>query len=166
MMWDRLKTPLLALSVCLNAAFFAFWLAQALPGLNTGPDVMEGVVDDIAGLATLHREIGVTPEQWMRIEPYVLHFREESEGQLRILGGLHDQLMDLLAAAEIDEPAIRAKQEEIVAGQRQMQDLVFELLYREKEILTLEQRRELLRAIHQSCTVAAKSCSQTDGSAQ
>jgi Spy/CpxP family protein refolding chaperone len=166
MMWNRLKKPLLILSVSLNAAFVIIWLAQALPGLSKVQQTVQNGVGNSEGLAALHREIGVTPEQWKRIEPHVRYFQKETGAQLEIMGSLHDQLMDLLAAAELDESAIRAKQEEIVAGQRQMQDLVFELLHREKEILTLEQRRELLRAIHQSCTVAAKSCSHGNSPAK
>lgn len=167
-MWERLRTPLLVLSVSLNAAFIAFWLAQAMPGLNKVKvqPATENGVGSSEGLAALHREIGVSPEQWEGIEPHVRNFRDETEAQLTIMGGLHDQLMALLAAPDLAETAIRAKQEEILAGQRRMQDLVLELLRREKDILTLTQRQALLQAIHQSCTVAKQNCSHADGSAQ
>ncbi|MFZ5766794.1 MAG: Spy/CpxP family protein refolding chaperone [Thermodesulfobacteriota bacterium] len=166
MIWNRLKKPLLVLSVSLNAAFIAFWLTQAMSGLSIKHKAAENQSGKSMGLSALHQEIGVTPEQWKRIEPHALHFRKETEAQLRILGGLHGQLMELLAAPDLDESAIREKQAEILAGQRRMQDLVFDLLLQEKDILTLAQRRELLQAIHQSCAVAKQSCSHENGPAQ
>lgn len=59
--------------------------------------------------------------------------------------------MELLAEVKVDEKAIRAKQEEILAGQEGMQNLVIELLLKEKEILTPEQQKALLKVIHQHC---------------
>jgi Spy/CpxP family protein refolding chaperone len=162
-MRDRLKIPLFVLSVSLNTAFIAIWLMQALPSLGKVQQAAESGAGNNSGLAALHREIGVTPEQWGRIKPYVLNFQKETEAQLEIMGGLHDQLMALLAAPRLAEAAIRAKQEEILAGQRRMQDLVFQLLRREKEILTPEQQKDLLKAIHQSCTVARPGCSPGNG---
>jgi Spy/CpxP family protein refolding chaperone len=161
-----MKTLLLVLSISLNAAFIAFWLAQTMPGLGKVQQATENSGDNSEGLAALHREIGVSPEQWDRIEPHVRNFRDETEAQLEIMSGLHDQLMALLAAPDLDEAGIREKQEEILAGQRRMQDMVFELLRREKEILTPEQQKDLLTAIHQSCTVARPGCSHGNGPAQ
>jgi Spy/CpxP family protein refolding chaperone len=138
--------------VSLNVAFIAIWLAHTAPGLITTQDNSKGVVDNAAVSSSIYRELGVTPEQWNQIKPYIERFREKAKEQRRTIGAFRDQLMELLAAASVEETAIRAKQEEILSGQRRMQDLVIEFLLKEKEILTGEQQQALLKVIHKYCT--------------
>jgi Spy/CpxP family protein refolding chaperone len=51
----------------------------------------------------------------------------------------------------VDEIAIRAKQEEILAGQRQMQNVVIDHLLKEKEILSAEQAKKLIQSLCEQC---------------
>jgi Spy/CpxP family protein refolding chaperone len=158
-MWNKFKKPLLAFSVGLNVAFIAIWLVSAVPGSVTE----QAAQREIAGSATtlsLHSELGLTPDQRELIEPQIQRFREQAEDQCETIRTLRAQLMELLAAATVDETAIRAKQDEILAGQRRMQDLVVELLLKEKEILSPKQQGMLLKAIHRQCN-----CGETGGCA-
>ena len=158
-MWNNWQKPLLALSIGLNAAFIALWLAHAVPELIADQKKLKSGSDDAAVPSIIHRQIGVKPEQWEQIGPHVRDFQRKAKDQRRMIRALRGQLMELLASPTVDERAIKAKQEEILSGQRQMQNFVIELLLKEKEILTPEQQRALLEVIHQHCN-----CGEEDGS--
>lgn len=150
-MLNRLRTPLLIFSIGLNVAFVAMWLVQTVPDISKRKST-DNTVDSGEIPSVLHREIGVTPEQWKHIEPHVNFFREKAQEQRRTIEALRNQLMELLENPHTDESTIRAKQEEILSGQRGMQNLVIELLLKEREFLTQEQQKALIMIIHQYCT--------------
>ncbi|MFO7839780.1 MAG: Spy/CpxP family protein refolding chaperone [Thermodesulfobacteriota bacterium] len=149
-MWNKLKKPLIALSVGLNIAFVAIWLVHAVPHLAPDRQTLKSVDSDRPDF--LHRKIGVSAEQWQQIAPHLREFRQKSRDRRQTIGRLREQLMDLLAEPSVEEQAIREKQKEILANKRIMQDLVIELLLEEKKVLTADQQRELLSAIHQHCS--------------
>ena len=150
-MGNRIQKPLLVLSLSLNAAFVAMWLMHAFAGSVAVNGESHDAMENAAVSSSVHREIGVTTDQWELIEPHIARFRREAQEQRQAIGALRSRLIELLAADEVNEAAIRAAQEEILAGQRGMQDLVIGLLLKEKEILTSEQQRALLRVIHHQC---------------
>jgi Spy/CpxP family protein refolding chaperone len=158
-MWNNLRKPLLALSLGLNLAFVGVWLAHSISGANVGQSVSKTVADHSTNHSaghnaipsSLHREIGVTPEQWQQIEPIIRDFREKARTQRRKVTALRAQLMDLLSLPAIDETAIRAKQEEILAGQRQMQNLVIDHLLKEKKLLSPNQAKKLIQSLCEQC---------------
>lgn len=149
-MWNRLKKPLIALSVGLNLAFIAIWLMHAVPHLAPDRQTPKSVDSDRPDF--LHRKIGVSAEQWQQIAPHLREFRKKARDQRQTIRTLRGQLMDLLAEPSVEKQAVREKQKEILANKRIMQNLVIELLLEEKKILTADQQRELLSAIHQHCT--------------
>ena len=150
-MWNNLRKPLFALSLGLNLAFIAMWLVQLLSPPMGAEDFSRSVVDRAAVASALHREIGVTEEQWKRIEPLLRDFREKAGKQRRKISDLRFQLMDLLAMPKADEAAIRTKQEEILASQRRMQNMVIDHLLREKTILSPEQAKKLIQSLCVQC---------------
>lgn len=149
-MWNNLRKPLFALSVGLNLAFITMWMVHTLsaPGDAGGLSRQE---IDVAIPSVLHREIGVTEEQWRKIEPLVLEFREKAGKQRQEISALRGQLMDLLTMPEVDEAAIRKTQEEILAGQGRMQNLVIGHLLKEKEFLSPEQGKRLMQSLCDQC---------------
>jgi Spy/CpxP family protein refolding chaperone len=149
-MWNNLRKPLFALSVGLNLAFIAMWLVHSLsaPGDAGGLSRTEF---DSSVPSGLHREIGVTEDQWRKIEPLVLEFREKAGKQRQEISALRGQLMDLLTMPNVDEAAIRKTQEEILAGQRRMQNLVIDHLLKEKEFLSPEQGKRLMQSLCEQC---------------
>jgi Spy/CpxP family protein refolding chaperone len=70
-------------------------------------------------------------------------FRKASQAVCADVMRKRGEMIDLLASPQPDREDIAAKQEEILAGQRKMQQLVIEHLLAEKEVLTPEQQREL-----------------------
>ena len=142
--------PLLALSLGVNIAFIAIRLLHTHPApRDRGFAVPAGNDGDVP--SALHREIGVTREQWRKIAPCVREFREKARAQRQKITTLRGQLIDLLMLPEPDKAAIRAKQEEILTGQRWMQNLVIEHLLLEKEHLSQDQGRKLLRYLREQC---------------
>jgi Spy/CpxP family protein refolding chaperone len=162
-MWNKFQKPLLILSLSLNLAFVAIWLMHTVPSSVTAQKEPPDTVENAAVPSSLHRELGVTLDQWSRIEPHILRFRQSAREQQQIMQALREQLIDLLAAGEVNTAAVRAKQEEILAGQRRMQDLVIELLLQEKDVLTSEQSRALLKVIHRQCKCSGDSSSSGVG---
>jgi Spy/CpxP family protein refolding chaperone len=58
-------------------------------------------------------------------------------------------MIDLIASTRPDRQAIAAKQDEILAGQRKMQELVIEQLLSEKQVLTPQQQKDLFDLLRQ-----------------
>jgi len=142
-MWRKIAPMLVVLSVALNVAFIGVW-AVHVAGAHwpaERPDY------DGAVWCPLHRRLKVTDEQWRRIEPRLAAFRRDSQSRRREIGRLRGEMIDLIAADEPDRQAIAAKQDEIRAGQRQMQQMVIEHLLAEQEVLTAEQGKELFEML-------------------
>ena len=148
-MLKLLRKPLIFFSVGLNVAFLVIWLIRIVPTIPFEERHAENSADSASIPSALHREIGVTPEQWKQLEPYVKQFGENARKQRSTIETLRNQLMKLLAKPDADESAIRAKQEEILSEQHRMQKLVIELLLYEKDILDNEQLMTLIAKIQQ-----------------
>lgn len=147
-MWNYLRKPLLALSVGLNLAFITMWLVHSLSAHGDAGGPSRPMIDSAVSSA-LHRQIGVTEDQWQKIEPLVLDFQEKASIQRQKISTLRGQLMDLLTIPEVNEAAIREKQEEILAAQRQMQKLVIDHLLKEKVLLSPEQAKSLMQSLRE-----------------
>lgn len=138
-MWKKIAPLLIVLSVALNAAFIGVWAFQAMRSHWPAAHVEEkGEV-----WCPLHRQLNVTHEQWLQIEPRLAVFRRDSQALCKQINELRSQMIDLIAGGEPDRQAIAGKQEEIRAGQQRMQQLVIGQLLAEKEFLTVDQQKEL-----------------------
>jgi Spy/CpxP family protein refolding chaperone len=137
---------LMVLSVALNVGFAGIWAARTVAGHWSA---REGRHKDYDGAVwcPLYRSLDVTDEQWRQLEPRLVEFHRASRALCQEIQRMRLELVDLIASAETDRSAIAAKQEEIRAGQRRMQELVIEQLLAEKEILTAEQQKELFDRI-------------------
>lgn len=143
-MRGRILPLLLIASVAMNVAVLGTWAFRALGTPSPGVETYTGEV-----WCPLHRRLGVTEDQWRRIEPLMKEFRRRSQAICTDLNRLRGELIDLIAAEEPDPAAIAAKQEEIRAGQKRMQGLVVEHLLAEKDVLDAGQQRELFVLIRQ-----------------
>lgn len=142
---------LIVLSVALNIGFAGLWAAQtarseAVRRFFQCPDGRT-TNGDGAVWCPLHRQLAVTDRQWQTIESRMAEFRRITQAVCREINRNRGELIDLIASSEVDRAAITAKQQEILAGQRRMQELVIEHLLAEKEVLTVEQQRELFDMI-------------------
>ena len=138
---------LVILSVGLNVAFVTTWIVHAVGCRHDGTKHCRHREGKEFGPCSLHRRLGTSDEQWRRIEPLLAKFRESSQTVCSEVAGHRRELIDLLAAAEVDREAVRAKQEDILAGQRKMQELLIAHLLAEKELLSPEQQAELFRLL-------------------
>lgn len=86
-------------------------------------------------------------EQRRRTEPLLAEFRKSSQTVCSEVAGHRRELIDLLAAPEVDREAVQAKQEGILAGQRRMQELLIAHLLAEKELLSPVQQEELFKLL-------------------
>jgi Spy/CpxP family protein refolding chaperone len=137
---------LIVLSVAMNLGFAGVWATRTVAGHwpaghACSHDNCRGVV-----WCPLHRQLGVTDEQWQRLEPRLAQFRQAAQAVCQETQRKRAELIDLVAAGT-DRTQITAKQEEILAGQRRMQGLVIEELLAEKEVLTVEQQKALFDMI-------------------
>ena len=147
-MWKKMASLLIVLSVGLNVAFVGVWAVRTI-----GCRRPTGHADDHGKVwCPLHRRLNVTDEQWQRIEPHLTAFRRDSQSRRREIGRLRGEMIDLIAADEPDRQAIATKQEEIRAGRHQMQQLVITHLLAEKEVLTVEQEKELFDLLRRRST--------------
>lgn len=148
-MWKRTAPLLIVLSLAMNVAFIGAWVVHVVRADQLVDEAEEGAV-----WCPLHRVLGVTEEQWKRIEPRISEFRHRSQMIRSEMNRLRIELIELVAADEPDMEAIAARQEQIRAGHEQMQELVIEHLLAEKEMLTDEQRMELFDLLRERIACA------------
>ena len=145
-MWKKIRPLLILLSVALNVAFVVFWAAHALPAHFRG---RSWASDEEGVWCPLYRRLGAREAQWREIEPRLVEFQKSAGVVCAEVSRAHGEMIDLIAAPEPDREAIRAKQEDILAGQRRMQELVINHLLSEKKFLTQEQQQQLFRMLRQ-----------------
>ena len=143
-MWKKTRPLLILLSVALNVAFATLWVVHALPSHFCGKRRTTG---GGAVWCPLHRKLGTTDAQWREIEPRLVEFKKSARAVCGAVHRVRGEMLDLIAAPEADRETIRAKQEEIFAGQRRMQELVINHLLSEKKALTPEQQKQLFEML-------------------
>jgi Spy/CpxP family protein refolding chaperone len=147
-MWKTTKRYLIVTSVALNVAFVAVWIAYAaLP--KADPQEAGKPRARQAVWCPLHRELGVTQEQWTQIEPRLRDFQGAVGELCQRVQGARSEVIDLIAAREPDLEAIRAKQDEILGTKRKIQDLVVRHMLAEKQVLTPDQQARLLEILRE-----------------
>lgn len=150
-MWKKSWPLLLILSVSLNIAFVGAWVVEAARESPASPETRNQAC---GGACPLHQRLNVTDEQWTQLEPRLTQFRSESEALCKDIQRLRGELIDLIASPEPDSTAIALKQDQIIAGQRRMQEQVINHLLAEKQMLTEEQQARLWEMIREKtgCT--------------
>ncbi len=138
-MWSTLKPYVLVASVALNGSFVAIWLVHAA-SVREASSAARG---DEAVWCPLHRELGVTAEQWAVIEPRLVAFQESVGQLLEKVDAMRLEVIDMLAAPSPDLEAVRTRQDDILNVKRTVQSLVVEHLLAEKSTLTPDQQARL-----------------------
>ena len=142
-MWKRAKFFLVVLSMALNMAFVAVWLAHAASGRHKSPAPDAEPALETGVWCPLHRELAVDGQQWQEIEPRLKEFQASAGELCERIGQLRSEVIESIASEEPDSAAIRAKQDEILASKRKVQQLVVSYLLTEKETLTVDQQKQL-----------------------
>ena len=146
-MWKQTKPALVLLSIALNVAFAGVWLAYAAVSRVESQEKRCELGDSASVWCPLHRQLNVSADQWKEIEPRLRAFRASADEICRQISELRMAIIDQLAAPNPDLDAIKAKQGEILAGQRKMQGLVIDQLMTEKKVLTAEQQQRLFEML-------------------
>ena len=147
-MWKKIAPLLVILSVALNLAFIGVWGAHVIREHgHHGTWFTDRHSDGI--WCPLHRKLGADQEQWKQIEPKLAEFRKSAQTVCEQVDQKRREMIDLVASPNPDPQAIAAKQEEILAGQRKMQELVIGQLLAEKQVLTPQQQKELFDLLRQ-----------------
>ena len=79
-MWKRIGPLLIVLSVAMNVAFIGVWATHAIG--SHWP--VERADDHGKVWCPLHRRLNVTDEQWRKIEPRMVEFRQASKALCNI----------------------------------------------------------------------------------
>ena len=141
-MWGMTKPLLVLLSVVLNSAFVAAWLSHRLPGENCASKLEA---------CCIFNTVQPTPEQREQMLPRLAEFRKRSQEQCQEINRLRRELIDLLEEARPEQQALARKQQEILEGQRKMQQMIVDELMEEKSILKPEQQKKLFELIRKRC---------------
>lgn len=155
-MWKKMKTliAILIFSVALNTAFGAMWAIHRLPEHLGCAGHKRGSQAKSCVSCPLHRKLGTSEKQWQELEPRLAEFKTSAQAICQKTKRLREELIDLVAAPQTDFEAIRAKQDEILAGQRKMQELLISHLLTEKETLTRQQQQTLFDMIRRQSDCA------------
>jgi len=154
-MSKRIFVLILISSLALNFAFVFSW---------AGYRFSQGFADDRGQVlpsdekdeiwCPLHRSLNVSKEQWQRIEPRLLEFRNTSQSICEQVNQKRGEMIDILSSADPDHQAVADKQKEILAAQQKMQQLVIEHLLFEKSVLNTQQQEELFQLFRRKCRFA------------
>ena len=145
-MWNKTKTCLVVASLALNVAFVVTWISHANAS-HTHPKETGTQEKKHTIWCPLHRELGVTDEQWAQIEPRLRKFQATVGELSKQTTELRAQVIELIATEKPDRKAIRAEQDEILVTKRRIQDLVAEHLLAEKQDLSAEQQARLFELL-------------------
>ncbi len=132
-MKDHLIVFLLCLSLALNAAFMAVWFAKTRTARGAEPD------GSSIG-CPLHRDMGVTSEQWAVIEPRLKEFQRSLDEPIEKADRLRDEVLGTIAEEGVSPDTVYAKQRELLDAKHEIQRRVADFLLWEKTVLTREQR--------------------------
>ena len=146
-MWKQARPALLLLSIALNLAFVGAWLTCVTVFHAGWHEAICQSTNSASVWCPLHRELKVSADQWKEIEPRLRTFRASADEICRQIGELRSEIIDQLATPNPDLGVIKAKQGEILAGQRKMQGLVIDQLMTEKKVLTAEQQQRLFEML-------------------
>jgi Spy/CpxP family protein refolding chaperone len=138
---------LVLLSVAVNVAFVSVWAAHRISPRSAS--LLAPAKDREAAGCPLYRILKAGDRKWKELEPRIQKFRAAAQALCRETNQKRLELIDLMAAPQVDRQAIRAKQEEIIGGQRKMQEMVVEHLLSVKQALTLPQQQELFKQIRE-----------------
>ncbi len=151
-MKENLKTLLVAFSIILNLVFIgttAFYKMSSYAATGRTPE---------ANCPFLYQKLDLSSDQLARTESVRDRFHE----RLRRLGGEIQtkqlELIDLLAAPEIDRTALDAVRERINQLQKTMQDTIISHIVEETGIFTPEQRKSFFRLIRERIDQSSESC--------
>lgn len=148
-MWKKTAIILIVLSIAMNLAFIGVWAVHAF-GKWCGSGRRCGRYNENREIGCpVYRNLNVNEDQLKKLGPRIEEFRKASLAICEEVNARRAELIDLIAVPEPDMEAIKAKQEEILACQRKMQELVIKHLLSEKEILTPEQRKDFFRMFRQ-----------------
>ena len=145
-MWKKARLYLIVVSVGLNVAFVVMWIAHATAS-HAHPKETGQQETDHTIWCPLHRELGVTGEQWVQIEPHLREFQTAVRELSQEVNAKRLEVIDLIAAEEPDPELIRARQDEILATKRSIQNLVTNHLLAEKRPLTPKQQQRLFEML-------------------
>jgi len=164
MMWKKTRLYLVVASVALNMAFVATWIAQARVS-QAHPEETGGRETKHTIWCPLYRELGVTEQQWTQIEPRLRKFQAAVGELCQQTAGMRAEVIELIAAEEPDRKVIRAKQDEILATKRRIQDLAVEHFLAEKQSLTPDQQRKLFEMLRSrtGCAEGPPMCGRPSG---
>ncbi len=141
-MWKTIRPFVLIVSITLNVALVGTWAFYALPAHLGGRHGASSQKQHEGG-CPLQRKLGVTGEQWEKIEPEVRRFQREVRERRQNMQKLWDEMVGILQAPEVDRERMKAQQEKILRGHRQMQDLVLDHILTQKRNLTPGQKEKL-----------------------
>jgi Spy/CpxP family protein refolding chaperone len=182
-MWGKAKNLLLLLSLALNVPFILMWAAantsQLRASVSQGSTPRESAAHEpirgpsnvsstrspmprtfwprSEGTRSVYREVGVTEEQWHEIEPRLANFRTAMFQLSCEMKRQRNELVELVAASELDYDAIRAKQDEILESHRQTSDLITQNMLQDREILTADQQTKFFKKLRDFCGPSSKS---------
>lgn len=144
----KIAPVIFVFSLALNLAVLGVWGAQAIRGEDEpGNEVLK----DCSRECRLHEVIGTSAQERAALEPLLAEFRTQRCAICRRLDGSRVALIDAIAAPGPDMERIRRLQDEILEGQRAMQNLIVDQLLKEKQLLSSEQQKRLFGVFRQHC---------------
>jgi hypothetical protein len=126
----------LCLSLALNAAFAAVWVAKTQPAVAAA-------AEGSAIRCPLHRDIGVTAKQWEVIAPRLFEFQRSLDAPIEKADRLREEVLATIAEEGVAPETIHAKQRELLDAKHEIQRKVAQFLLWEKTVLTPEQQERM-----------------------
>ncbi|MFB6355256.1 MAG: hypothetical protein ABEJ65_01925 [bacterium] len=161
-MWDRVKIPLLFLSLGMNLAFLIVWGMVMFSGVEMEWIEQDGhwkkydkhhdkhdwkEKDEGPGYWFYRKKLGASDTQWRKIEPRLRAFHKEAFQLCRKIGKQRNKLLTKLAETNGDTEQLQAIKERILELRREKQEKSIRYFHGKKDVLTDEQASRLFRIL-------------------
>ncbi len=147
-MKGKLMLLILISSLVLNLAFISTWAFNYFyDSTFANSNQQSKSAGEQETWSPLHKKLGVSEEQWEKIEPKMKEFREKIRKQRSKMQDLRLGMLDILSASRVDKEAMQKQQEKIFRAKRSMQDIVLNHILQEKKLLTENQTKEMFNML-------------------
>lgn len=153
-MWQRLRSPLLFLSLGMNVAFLVVLGFLYFTGFPEGKEARYRNVDPGRRTHKKHEQkkqkepgwgfyrhrVGVSETQWQNLRPDMEAFHRKAYRICRRIRNLRNDVLRTLESADPDTAVMERKEEEILQLKRKKQRLFVEYMRGKKQYLTPKQQ--------------------------
>jgi Spy/CpxP family protein refolding chaperone len=130
-------------SLALNVAFLAMWFTHATPRFLMAQRFCKADTFECRK-CPLHQALSLSDSQWNVLSPRIETYRKAVDSFQREIATARESLLNELEKSPADTAVLAVFREQVLDGQRKMQEHVVANVLEQKAVLTAEQQRRFI----------------------